>query len=390
MKNEPTPDSKQTSSTTVVWCLRIITLAFLFQMGLSLQLWVPLERSYPSLPFFSALPWSYTPWLTSLLSGVFLLGLVIASSISRGRQSALLLALGCFLLLLLEDVNRFQPWAYVYLSFLISIAWYHWRPHPKRLVSTLQFLLVMVYLWSGVHKINVQFIHDVFPWLMGIFEATQWLQDMPQLGYGLGIFEVLIALALLLPHSRRLAVFLGAILHLGILILLIKDGWNSVVYPWNIAMVLLLYVLFWKTSDNPYILHKNQRPNWLALIVFGFLPFFYLFGWVPNWMALSLYSGTTMECDLVIQKAGDNTCFPAPLADEVIHYKDGLQLLSLDSWGMHNLNVPPLASDATYKAVGRHFCACAIKQEGYIILYYPQKWENTDKRVVITCKELLE
>ena len=163
MKNDPIPDSKQTSSTTVVWCLRIITIAFLFQMGLSLQLWVPLERSYPSLPFFSSLPWSYHPWLTSLLSGVFLIGLVIASSVVRWRQSALLLALGCFLLLLLEDVNRFQPWAYVYLAFLISMAWYHWRPHPKRLVGTLQFILVMVYLWSGVHKINVQFIHDVFP-----------------------------------------------------------------------------------------------------------------------------------------------------------------------------------------------------------------------------------
>ncbi|MGH1335309.1 MAG: MauE/DoxX family redox-associated membrane protein [Aureispira sp.] len=390
MKNNHIPDKNSPRSIELAsWCLRIITFAFLLQMGLSLQLWIPITRSYPSLPFFAFLPFHYYEWLTSFFSALFLLGLCWASLSSRWRQPALLLALACFLLLVLEDANRFQPWAYVYTAFLISITWYNWRPNPKRLVATLQFIFVMVYLWSGVHKLNVQFIHDVFPWLVGIFESTRWLKEMPTFGYGMGFFEILIAAALLFPRSRRIAVFSGALLHAIILVLLIKDGWNSVVYPWNIAMPLLLYVLFWKTSDTPLLSLRN-RPNWLAVGMFGLLPFLYLFHLAPNWLALSLYSGTTMECDLVVQKTGMESCFPAPLKDEIIHYKDGSRLLSLDSWGMHDLNVPPLASDATYKAVGRHFCDCAIEHQGYIILYYPQKWENIDKRVIITCEELLE
>lgn len=390
MKNNISPKEEHSPILWITsWCLRIITLAFILQMGLSYNLWIPIDRSYPTLPFFAFLPISYVDWLTSCLSGFFLVGLCIACVCKKWRQPALLLALGCFFMLILEDANRFQPWAYVYLALLGNITWYNWKPHDKRQVATLQFVLVMVYFWSGIHKLNVQFIHDVFPWLVGIFEFTNQLKTFPALGYSMGIFEVIIAALLLLPSSRRVAVILGMLLHLVILILLVTDGWNSVVYPWNAAMIFLLYILFWKTKSTPYIFCIDRRPNWLVGGLFGVLPFFYLFQAIPSWMALSLYSGTTMECDLVIKKTGIEHCIPLSLKKEVLDYGDKW-LLSLDTWGMHNLNIPPLASDATYKEVGRQFCECAIEYEGYIVLYYPQKWENMDKRVVLTCEELLK
>ena len=372
------------------WCLRVITIAFIIQMGLSYNLWVPIDRTYPTLPFFSFLPINYPDWLTGWFSIVFLIGLCFASISPLWRQPSLILALVCFFMLLLEDANRFQPWAYVYIALLVSIAWYNWRAHPKRQVATLQFVLVMVYFWSGIHKLNVQFIHDVFPWLVGIFKSTQWLRDFPSLGYSMGIFEVVVAILLLLPRGRKKAVLMGIFLHATILILLVTDGWNSVVYPWNLAMMLLLYILFWNTKTTPYIINIHRRPNWLILALFGVLPFFYLFKWVPNWMALSLYSGTTMECDLVVMtQQGATKCFTPALKEEVLQIGESW-LLPLDSWGMQNLNIPPLASDVTYKEVGKQFCECGIQYGGYIILYYPNKWENTDTKQVITCEELLK
>ncbi len=372
------------------WCVRVVALAFILQMSLSYNLWFPIDRSYPALPFFGFFPFNYNDWLTGFFSVTFIIGLCFASISPLWRQPSLILSLVCFFFLLLEDINRFQPWAYVYTALLISIAWYHWRTHPKRQLATLQFVIIMVYFWSGIHKLNVQFISTVFPWLVGIFEKTSWLKDYTTLGYGMGLLEIIIAILLLKQRTRRWAVIMGSLLHLCILILLVADGWNSVVYPWNLAMIALLYVLFWDNKTTPYLTHIERRPNWLVLILFGILPFFYLFKWIPNWMALSLYAGTTIECDLVVKKSGKDTCFPAALRPDIISYEDDWELLSIDDWGMRNLNVPPVASARNYRAVGRQFCECAAVHEGYIILYYPQQWENRDERVVLTCKELLK
>jgi hypothetical protein len=248
----------------------------------------------------------------------------------------------------------------------------------------------MVYFWSGIHKLNVQFVNDVFPWLVGIFDSTSWLKNHLYLGYGVGLFEVSIGLLLIKQQTRRGAVIMGSGLHLGILVLLIADNWNSVVYPWNVAMIALLYVLFWDTKTTPYIINAERRPNWLVLLLFGIVPLFYLFQITPSWMALSLYSGTTLECDLVVQESGVESCIPTPLHKELLDYGEGRRLLSVDAWGLHNLNIPPVASDATYHAVAREFCTCALAHEGYVVFYYPQKWKNVDDRAIVTCKELLQ
>ncbi|MFK7799248.1 MAG: hypothetical protein AB8E82_17495 [Aureispira sp.] len=386
--NDQSPLDKEQQITAKItqWCLYIITLAFVCQMGLSFNLWLPLDRHYPLFPLF---PIRYPIGLTALFNGCFLLGLGLACFSAAWRKRALGVVLSCFFLLVIEDVNRFQPWAYVYVVILGSIAWQQWRSTAKNLVATLQFVVIMVYFWSGIHKLNVQFIHDVFPWLIGIFESTRWLREFPNIGYSMGLFEVVIALFLLWPKARKGAVVLGVCLHAIILLLLITDGWNSVVYPWNVAMMLLLYTLFWSPKPAASNISTQNLPYKLITVLFGFVPLLYLFHLAPNWIALSLYSGTTMECDLVVNKEGKSKCFPAVLEKEILDYGEQ-GLLSLDNWGMQNLNVPPLASDATYKEVGRQFCNCAIDYEGYIILYYPNRLENTDSTLVITCEELLQ
>ena len=387
MNDQSTLHNEQLVIATITQrCLYIITIAFACQMSLSLHLWLPIDRHYP---LFSLLPFHYPIGLTALLNGLFLLGLGLACLSVAWRKQALAVVLSCFFLLVIEDVNRFQPWAYVYVTILSSMAWHLGRSNSQKLLASLQFILLMVYFWSGVHKLNVQFINDVFPWLIGIFEATSWLKEFPSVGYSMGLFEMLIALLLFWPRARKSAVLLGVLLHSIILVLLVADGWNSVVYPWNIAMILLLYTLFWSPQATAPHISKQHQPYPFITLLFGFVPLLYLFHLVPNWIALSLYSGTTMECDLVVNEAGKSKCFPNVLEEEILDYGE-YWLLSLDVWGMQNLNVPPLASDATYKEVGRQFCTCAIDYDGYIILYYPNRWENTDSMLVITCEELLQ
>lgn len=370
-------------------CVRIVTLAFILQVALSYPLWFPNIRTYPSVPVFAFLPLEYSDWFTDGLSMTVLITLSMASITALWRQPMLLIGLACLSLLLLEDINRFQPWVYVYGILLFNIAWCRWREAPELQLAGLQFIVSMVYFWTGIHKLNAQFIADVYPWLIGVFPLTEWMKAYPFLGYGMGLTEIGVGILLLMVRTRRIGIFVGVLMHGIILMILIKAEWNTVVYPWNVAMMGLLVVLFWFPNKVPSLHLKRHRPTLFVLLLFGILPSLYLFKQLPVGLSLALYSGTDMECDLILKKGEAQTCIPTSIHDQFIPWGEDELLLSLDDWGMDDLNVPPYASNRSYREVARQFCTCA-KAKGRIIFYYPNPWKDEDKTVYVNCPDLLQ
>jgi hypothetical protein len=383
---------KTTLSSLSIWVIRILTLAFISQMLLSLNLWFPYDRSYPTVPLFYFLDFNWGAALTSFLSLGFLSGFAVAGFVLKWQKQALGIGLFCLSLLIIEDINRFQAWVYIYTALLGIITWNLWRNQPHKIRISLQFTMAMVYFWTGVQKLNIQFVTDVYPWLVKVFEATRCLSEYPNLGYGVGLFELSIGLLLLLPKTQKAGVLLATFLHLGILALLIKDNWNSVVYPWNVTMIALLFTLFWKkeTVENDAIINNKTAPNLLIIALFGIVPFFDFFQLIPHCLALGMYSGTSMECDLIIHDDGRAACVPPKLHEKLLFKSDVESILSLDDWGVEDLNIPPFASDRVYRAVAKEFCACSKQYKGSVAFYYPERWEDKDRQLVVSCEDLLE
>lgn len=386
------PIMNKTNTTSIsTSIIRIIALAFFAQIFLSLNLWFPTDRVYPVIPYFSWLDFKLGDLGTAFFSGLFVLFLGMATFEHKFQKQLLILALSCLGLLMLEDVNRFQAWVYIYATLLSVIAYNFWKIDAQKLLSSLQFVLAMIYFWTGIQKLNVQFINDVYPWLMGIFSWTAPLVDYKFLGYGIGIFELLLGCSLLFRRTAKWAVIMGLFLHLGILILLIKDQWNSVVYPWNVAMVLLLVVLFWKqeANDSKTIL-SNTLPHYAILFLFGFVPLLDMCKLAPHGFGLGMYSGTTMECDLIFDDAVGGICVPQKLQEHLLYKSPEESKLSVDDWGTIDLNVPPFASLAVYRQVAKEFCACSVQYDGYVEFEMPYRWKDADTIISINCKELLE
>ena len=149
-------------------CVRIVSFAFIVQVLLSYPLWFPNTRTYPNIPVFDFLTLEYADWLTNGLSILLLISLIMASMTALWRQPMLNMGLLSLVLLILEDVYRFQPWVYVYGMLLLNIAWCRWRDRPELQLAGLQFIVSMVYFWTGIHKLNVQFVSDTYPWLVGV------------------------------------------------------------------------------------------------------------------------------------------------------------------------------------------------------------------------------
>jgi hypothetical protein len=387
LTSETTSCSKATT-----WVLRILTLAFLAQMLLSMNLWFPSNRTYPTVPLLPFLDFNWGKTITSLLSGCFLASFATAGVLLKWRKQALGIGLVCLSLLIIEDINRFQAWVYIYTTVLAVITWSLWFKQKHKVLITLQFIMAMIYFWTGVQKLNIQFITDVYPWLVKIFEVTKPLNDYPNLGYGVGLFEIFIGLLLLGSKTQRVGVLFGTFLHLGILVLLIKDNWNSVVYPWNIAMIALLFTLFWinDTAETSPSEQKKTRPNLFIILLFGIIPFFDFFQLIPHCLALGMYSGTSMECNLIIHNDDKEACITPHLHDKLLFKSEEESILSLDDWGVEELNIPPYASDRVYRVVAKEFCACSKQYKASAEFYYPERWEDKDKHVIINCKELLK
>src|SRR5262249_15564094 len=127
-----------------------------------------------------------------------------------------------------------------------------------RALNACRIVVAFTYLWSGVQKFNFTFATDTFPWLMSgpryegqsllseaaLKLAARWALVVP-------VTESVLGLALLLPACRGLGVVLALGMHATILVCLGPAGhnWNTVVWPWNLALPACTMVLFWRTPE---------------------------------------------------------------------------------------------------------------------------------------------
>src|SRR4029079_893597 len=82
-------------------------------------------------------------------------------------------------------------------------------------------------------------------------------------GYFLGIIEILLSIGLFFPRIKKVSALFLIVMHLLILAALGPFGINRerIVWPWNIAMILTLYVFFLRNSPVSLSL-QSVREGW--------------------------------------------------------------------------------------------------------------------------------
>ena len=106
----------------------------------------------------------------------------------------------------------------------------------------------------------------------------------------------------LLVRPLRMPAVVGAIsMHTFILFAIGPWGhdWNSVVWPWNVAMVTFGSILFWRVAHHLSLL-TVMKPEGSAfravvLVVFTFMPVLNFFGMWDSYLSASLYSNSAEE-----------------------------------------------------------------------------------------------
>jgi uncharacterized membrane protein YphA (DoxX/SURF4 family) len=340
----------------VTYTKTVVVSGFLAGFLLSRRLWVS-HRFYPLIPIFPGLP-----HIPTLLEGIFfaaLLLLLILIGVAT-RPRAYILAFAALLLFFaLFDQTRWQPWAYLYLFMLLGLACFSWKPHDIRgqenALNICRLIVVATYFYSGLQKMNPRFVVGTAA-LFGAL-SSRW-PVFHALGWIMAGAETMIAIGLLTRKFRNVAVICGLLMHLDILYACIfLYHWNSVIWPWNIAMIVLLFLLFWKTDFsfkrvvwvNPFRLQK------IVLVLFGVLPFLSFFGWWDSYLSASLYSAN-IPLAYIWMGTTVKTQLPLQIQRYVKMQPGGNDLLKIQDWALGELNVPPYPAARAYRAIGAELC----------------------------------
>lgn len=376
----------------------LVCIAFMVQMFISYRLWMPLNRQYPMIPIFEILPLQMGSVMDFLLFWGFILG-GIATALFNWKKYTIPFLFLIYLIWILQDIMRVQAWAYHYLVLLGLLWYYQCKKHKQsEVLFLLRFVMIMTYIWTGFHKINLHFAEVVFPWLMGIFPVFEKLGDISVLGYTLAVFELLLGFGLMWKCSRKAAVLLISAFHLIILVFLIADGWNYVVYPWNLVMIVLVWLLFWeqKQTDAPKrVAVRKFWPSYLIFFLYGIAPGLQPFNLWPYDLCQMMYTGLSLEMRLgfdgtAVTEGRIKSCIPTTALRQINPIGNNQWTLSMDDWTMAEFNLPTYPAKWYYKKIGKSLCRCVVGDSGFIELLQKSRWKRQDELIKIPCKVLLK
>ncbi|HEX2208183.1 MAG TPA: hypothetical protein VHG93_10915 [Longimicrobium sp.] len=372
------------------WFRGALGLCFLSTLLLSRRAWLSSGRDYPLVPVVDGLPQPPFPldWLLFAAMAAALLGMSFARR-PRPYLVVVLCIAGAWALL---DQTRWQPYLLTYVAGTGCLLLGEMRgvrapgdPPRRWHMAPFQLSLCAMWTWSGVHKFNLVYLTHDFPLLMrpvalrlgiGAAEAPRVLLWA---GLASAAVEAALGAALLWPRTRRAAVAGLTLMHGFLMLVLGPLGYasNTVVWPWNAAVVAALWLLFWpraaaarfdgfvrgwwmrlRRRAGPEIPRPLRLGWWMAVVCFGLLPALSFAGWWDASLSFQMYAGKQRYV-LIDYHPAQRGALPAA----ALQGQRRTGQVDLVTWSMRELNVFPVMETRVVTRIGRAVALRAPRAE---------------------------
>ncbi len=359
----------------------IVCLGFISGIVISYPLWIN-DRFYPLAPVGDFVPLLSPPFDTILFAGILMLLAILVfypqKYIFAGFFSLMAFAL-------LQDQSRWQPWVYQYSFIIGAIAWFQTHPlkkHGRHAIACIQIILIGTYLWSGIQKLNYNYLFETFEWLLSpALEAFPILQSMPLSLFAL--ISILIeaggGIALAFRRTERLGAWVLIGMHCFIFIMIGPAGkeYNRVVWPWNICFVMLIGSIFLgkKNSQETSRLFPQNFYHGLVIIIFLILPVLNIAGVWDHYLSSSLYSGNLPYGKIHVTDTVKKK-FPKRIKTKF----NLLNGFSIRKWSFTELHASDYPQPRIYKTVFRKLCKYQQHKYGLVLEIYGTADLITGKR----------
>ena len=294
---------------------------------------------------------------------IILIVLLFFSFTSQKKTPTALLVMFC-VYLCFDDQNRLQPWFYNYVLILFITLFYKNRVDEPNNYTTvfisLQLLVALVYIFSGIQKMNDAFVPDTFEWMVSSFDtilSKRQLILVTNFGYAVPYIELCLGIFLLVKPIRFIIVPLVILMHILILIMLGPTGkdFNSVVWPWNITMIFLVLLLFADVKQERFFdisfLFKGL-VFYIVITLMLIFPLFSLKNQYDSYLSSSLYSSNLNDCQLILSnKAYHNLPY---FIRRYCTTNENFNVLYIKKWSSDELNVPCVPEYRIFKNMQRY------------------------------------
>ncbi len=370
---------KDNSCSQIRIVTRITAAACLLSMILSYKLWLG-DRMFPMSPIFDFLPSLHHPF--DIILFIITLLLLCFIVVLRNPQKFIIAFLISSVLLAIQDYNRWQPWFYQYSLMLFAVSFFNFRcddtKQQQALITMFKLMIGAVYFWSGLQKLNPNFIIDTYPWLMEPITnhlSESGIRSIDWLGRAFPLVEILTGICLFIPMLKKVAIIALFSMHIFILIVLGPFGhnYNPVVWPWNLAMMGFSFILFYKNDAFPIsqiksMLHYHSLK--IVTLLFILLPLLNFFNDWDSYLSHNLYTGNTANGVIYVSDS-----VKSKLPEEIKKYtrsEMNLHQITIKYWCMMELGVPAYPERRNYAAITRSFYKYSSDSSEVYLMYSPK------------------
>ncbi len=327
--------------------VRLIAVFWIVMKIMSYKLWMT-DRLYPLVPLLdlpsivhTGLFFLFFPlcgWLIFNPSNRYIMWVLIASEI----------------ILTTGDQSRIQPWNYQYMFTLFVIAGNN--KDKQKAFQAIVLITAATYIYSGIQKVNSGFLD--FIWSFHILKRFAHVPDYIILnqyvrlaGYALPIIEISGGVCLLFKKTMKFGALLTISMHIFILWFMGPLGinYNSVVWPWNVQMVIFLNLFFIKKKIQLQPAMFFNKVNFITAICWILLPFIGLFGYWDKFLSAGMYSGRGALMQFYFE---DRKVIPKELEQFAFYSAtDSSARIVLTDWCMRELNVAAVTEPRVLKHI---------------------------------------
>jgi len=373
----------------------LVVLMFCLGLAMSPHLWIG-PRSYPLAPVFDFLPQAGHPVDYLLFTVLFALAAAILVSPRPQKFIAAFLAVTVIFCLL--DQTRWQPWVFLYGFLLATLALFSWNNEDmvgrNRALNIARLIMAGTYLFSGLQKINPNFIQNDFPWIVSPITnvvpaaapALRWL------GMAAPFVQVAFALGLLTRRFRRISLIAAVSMHVFILGMFGPLGldWNNIVWPWTTTMAVLDILLFTGNQEFSWhdIVWSGRHPYHAGILVlFIGLPLLSFVNLWDSYLSAALYSGNLTEAEIYTNDRGRDS-LPERFKAHLVHTSDDTNVLNIQRWAIEDLNVMPYPEVRIYKKIAKDVCLHLHNSADLVLLVREQRLFFSKPETGYRCWEL--
>lgn len=344
------------------WLKTAVILAFCIGLLMSSRLWIG-PRSYPPAPVFGTLPLIEGVTAYGLFAALFVFA--AAALISPKPQKFIAAFLAIITVLCFFDQTRWQPWVFQYSFLLATLALFSWDSDDvdgqKRTLNIARLIIASTYIFSGLQKMNLNFVENDFPWLVqpitNVFPSSSDL--FHYFGLAVPFVQVAFGIGLLTKRYRRVSLLAAVSMHLFILAMFGPAGldWNNVIWPWTTAMALFDILLFAGKAEFSFheVVWTKHRYHAAVLVVFAIFPFLSFFNYWDSYLSAALYSGNLTEAQIYTTDAG-KASLPAAIRSRLVHTSSDTNVLNIQRWAIEDLNVTPYPETRVYRRIAKDVC----------------------------------